>query len=407
MHQRRSLIQILLKNANDFGVFFFVLLNMLMKFSFKLYPPIKKVNKKICSMNRQANISLGRERIMIGKLGVIMKKVVLVEVALVIFILVLPATLVVVFKKTESEAQHSAESVTKPIEIDNENDITVTVFRSKEERIEEVPLEKYVAGVVASEMPAEFEKEALKAQALAARTYIVKQLLNATDIELPQGAVVTDTMMHQAFHNEKELMEKWGKDYHWKMERIQEAVMETSGLIITYEGEPIDASFFSTSNGYTENSEDYWTNSIPYLRSVASPWDKNSPRYFQEKQMSVAEFEQKLGIKLGDSPAIGTILERTSTNRVKKVNINGKMFTGRQIRELLELDSTDFTWKREGDQIIIQTKGWGHGVGMSQYGADGMAKEGKNYEQIVKYYYQGVEIVSLKPFLTKGIAKSN
>lgn len=163
--------------------------------------------------------------------------------------------------------------------------------------------------------------------------------------------------------------------------------------------------FFSTSNGYTENSEAYWGNAFPYLKSVASPWDKDSPKFYNQTAMSVSEFEQKLGVTLPKDGSVGNLLGRTPGKRVEAVQINGKKLTGREVRERLGLKSTDFTWMRKGNEIIITTKGYGHGVGMSQYGANFMAKTGKTYDEIIKYYYRGVSISSATAFLNKLTAK--
>ncbi|NSL52062.1 stage II sporulation protein D [Calidifontibacillus erzurumensis] len=281
--------------------------------------------------------------------------------------------------------------------------IEVAVYRTKTKKIAKIPLEEYVKGVVASEMPAEFEIEALKAQALTARTYIVKQLLEGEPVGAPKGAVVTDTVIHQVYKSPEELKAAWGAaNYDWKMARINEAVEATRGQIITYNNEPITASFFSTSNGYTENSEDYWKNSFPYLRSVESPWDQASPKFINKVTIPIAEFEKKLGVKV-TSDKIGEIVARTAGNRVAKVKINDKTFDGREIREKLNLYSSDFTWKKQGDYVVITTKGYGHGVGMSQYGANGMAAEGKTVKEIIAHYYQGTEISSIEPFLNDVI----
>lgn len=282
----------------------------------------------------------------------------------------------------------------------------VAVFRTATNSVEKLQLEEYVEGVVASEMPAEFEEEALKAQALTARTYIVNHLLNSKNDQVPQNADVSDTVNHQVYKNKQELKMLWGNDYGWKMKKIKEAVEATKGEILTYNGKPINASFFSTSNGYTENAEEYWSNSVPYLKSVKSPWDADSPKFKGRKVIDVHEFQQKLNIHLETSNDVGTITKRTSGKKVAEVSIAGKTFTGREIREKLGLQSTDFTWERKGDNIIISTKGYGHGVGMSQYGANGMAKEGKNYEDIVLHYYQGISISSANHYFDKIMASS-
>jgi stage II sporulation protein D len=326
-----------------------------------------------------------------------------------VVVLLIPTVLVIPFNDGEvgklAEELRKQEKVPNAKATENGPAVEVAVYRSKEKRIERIPLEQYVIGVVAAEMPAEFEMEALKAQALTARTYIVKQLLNDQPISLPKGANVTDTIMHQVYYSNDELKRLWGSDYEWKIKKITEAVQATRGQILTYDNKPIEASFFSTSNGFTENSEAYWQNEFPYLKSVASPWDEKSPKFYHQKVMSVDEFEQKLGVKLPQDGSVGVILSRTPGKRVDVVEINGKKLKGREVREKLDLTSTDFTWVRKGDQIVITTKGYGHGVGMSQYGANFMAKEGKTYDQIVKYYYRGVKISSATAFLNKLTVK--
>lgn len=340
------------------------------------------------------------------------KPFVVLTVALITITLLIPAVLVLPFsekvsgKLGENVKAPEKEAVTVDSSQLDDSAVEVAVYRMSNKEIEKVGLERYVVGVVAAEMPAEFELEALKAQALAARTYIVKQLMSDGPLGVPDGADVTDTVTHQVYKNEADMRKDWKADYDAKLQKIQEAVLATKGQILTYEGAPISTTFFSTSNGYTENSEDYWSNSFPYLRSVESPWDANeSPKFSSQVVMTIAEFEQKLGVKVGAGKNIGEIVERTEGHRVAKVNINGKILTGKDIREKLALKSSDFSWVVKGNQIVINTKGYGHGVGMSQYGANGMAKEGKNYEQIVKHYYQGVDITPADAHLTTITAK--
>jgi stage II sporulation protein D len=326
--------------------------------------------------------------------------------------LLIPALLVLPFSEGRVNGklgENLQASGSKAVPVDSsqlESSVEVAVYRMSQKQIDEIPLERYVVGVVASEMPADFELEALKAQALTARTYIVRQLTNSNPLGVPEGANVTDTETHQVYKSEEDLKKIWKpNEYEWKLHKIKEAVIATKGQILTYDGTPIDSTFFSTSNGFTENSEDYWSNTYPYLRSVESPWDvKESPKFNNQVIMTVSEFEGKLGVKVSGNK-IGEITERTEGNRVAKVNINGKTLSGKEIREKLELKSSDFSWVRKGSQIVISTKGNGHGVGMSQYGANGMAKEGKTYDQIVKHYYQGVTISPADKHLTTITAK--
>jgi len=312
--------------------------------------------------------------------------------ALPLLVVVVPAALVVFFSPEEPEVH--VETATQEM-IPPEKQIPVKVYRSEKRVIETIPLEQYIEGVVSAEMPAEFELEALKAQAMAARTYIVRRLQANKFDDVPKGAHVVDTVKHQAYLDPEQRKKRWGEQFAWKNARIRQAVRETTGIVLTYNGEPIDATFFSTSNGFTENAGDYWEQSIPYLKSVASPWDIHSPRYEETTRISVAEMEQKLGIQIDQSAANGAwyeIVERTPGNRVGKIRIGGKEFTGREFRERLGLNSSAFSLDLRGGQVEIKTRGYGHGVGMSQWGANGMAKTGKSAEQIVKYFYQGVSL---------------
>ncbi|QOR66487.1 stage II sporulation protein D [Cytobacillus suaedae] len=336
-----------------------------------------------------------------------LKPIVALVSVLFVVILMIPTLLVVPFgDKVSGQLGEELQSVKQEkVSLPTGPTFEVAVHRSKLNTIEKVQLEDYVVGVVASEMNASFEPEALKAQALAARTYIVKHLLNPEKLGIPEEADVGDTVLHQVYKSKEELKKQWGKDYDLYLQKVQDAVAQTQGKILTYDNQPIEPSFFSTSNGYTENSEAYWQNAFPYLKSVESPWDKESPRFYDQKTISVKDFEKALGVKLGNDSTIGKVISRTPGKRVGEVEISNKKFTGRQIRELLELRSSDFEWKRNGNNIVISTKGYGHGVGMSQYGANGMAAEGKTHEQIISHYYQGVQITSADSYITKFTAK--
>ncbi|MEK5444832.1 stage II sporulation protein D [Fredinandcohnia sp. FSL W7-1320] len=334
------------------------------------------------------------------------KPIIVLVSVLFVLILLIPSMLVIPFSdKDAGKLAEERQSNPEPPQIASGPTVEVAVHRVSAQKIENVPLEEYVVGVLAMEMPAEFELEALKAQALAARTYVVRQMLSDQKLKVPNGADVSDTVSHQVYKNNEELKVQWKGDYDWKIEKIRQAVNETQGQIITFNGEPIDAVFYSTSNGYTEDSENVWKNEVPYLKSVESPWDVNTEKFHSQVNMPVSEFESKLGIKLGNGNDIGKITSRTKSNRVASVEVGGKTFTGVQVRDALGLRSSDFSWERKGSHIVIQTKGYGHGVGMSQYGADGMAKEGKSYKDIVTHYYQGVEISSTENFLNKLTVK--
>ncbi|MGN7762090.1 stage II sporulation protein D [Paenibacillus sp. 22594] len=299
----------------------------------------------------------------------------------------------------------------------------VAVYLSRSGQIETLPLEDYVSGVVAAEMPADFELEALKAQAVAARTFIVRRLRAGDSSGVPvPGADVTDTVSHQAYVSRAALEREWtlgGKSAG--LAKIRRAVLETRGVVMTYQGQPITASFFASSGGYTENSEDYWKAAIPYLRSVASPWDQEiTPNLAVTYTFTTSELIQKLGIADRVIPVSGhlasslarpvsssslslpvEVLSLTTGHRVKKISIAGTVFTGREVREKLGLRSSQFTWKRQGGKVVITTYGNGHGVGMSQWGANGMAKEGSTATQILKHYYSGVSFNQVSTLLKK------
>jgi stage II sporulation protein D len=276
----------------------------------------------------------------------------------------------------------------------------VPVYMTKKKTVESLPLEQYVRGVLAAEMPIEFELEALKAQAMAARTYILRRLIEQDFSNVPvTGAWVTDTITHQAFVSDAELKERWGANlYKENSDKLDRAVHETEGMIITYGHKPIQANFFSTSNGYTENSEDYWNEYIPYLRSVPSPWDmKLSPRYKETVTLTAKELQNKLGTNsiVPVSTRAGSamqIIEISQGHRIKKMTIAGKTFTGREVRERLGLNSSQFQWSWKGSKLEITTFGFGHGVGMSQWGANGMALEGRKAEEIITYFYTGTDL---------------
>ncbi len=275
----------------------------------------------------------------------------------------------------------------------------VSVYLHKQKIIETIPLETYVKGVLVAEMPMEFELEALKAQAIAARTYIV-QKLNEKELRGPQNdeKIITDTTAHQAYINQNELKERWENVHLQKYQGIiEKAIYETEDQILLFDKKPIHAVYFSTSNGYTENSEEYWIKAYPYLRSVKSHWDQHSsPRYKSMYKFMEEDLIHKLGlshIHHDTNHELGIqVIERSRGNRITKIKIGGKIFSGREIRDHLGLASTHFDWEWSKNELKVTTYGFGHGVGMSQYGANAMAKEGKTALEILSYYYSGITI---------------
>lgn len=324
-------------------------------------------------------------------------------------IIAIPSALVTIWSNSSTESASAEDSHlnSKSYKVGLP---TVSVYLTKEQRIVELSLEEYVKGVVAAEMPANFHIEALKAQALCARTYIMERIMKKDfkDMsrwgEAAKKAVVTDGIVHQVYLANDDLHEKWGSLYTQKMNRIQSAVNGTQGQIITYQGNPIYAAFFSTSNGRTENSEDYFNERYPYLRSVSSYWDKKSPQYMKEKVLPIPqvirEVERKTGTNIATVTSTGTpllkILKRTQGNRVERIRIGDRTFSGRTIRIALNLPSSDFTIRTTKNTIRFISRGYGHGVGMSQWGANLMAESGKSANEIISHYYQGVELEPVK-----------
>ena len=235
-------------------------------------------------------------------------------------------------------------------------------------------------------MPITFETEALKAQAVAARSYVLKKI----EQNYKNDYDVVDTVLNQVYLDDESLKNKWKDKYEERIQKIKKVVLDTKGEYLTYNGKVIEAFFFSTSSGLTENCEEVFVEALPYLRSVDSHYDEISPVYETEKVINYAEFCNKLGIE--NVPLNINITKTTSTGRIKNITINGVNFTGNQVTQKLGLRSNYFEIKQDNDNIIVTTKGYGHGVGMSQYGANGMAKEGYTYKDILNHYYTNVEI---------------
>lgn len=312
-----------------------------------------------------------------------------IVIAISMTLIVLLPTFVVQVAKGDSTTETKYNDETSFSNDETTSVIEVSVERNDSKVVETVPLETYVASVVASEMPADFELDALKAQAVAARTYIVNHILHENE------ETISDTVDHQVYRNKEELQSLWGADFHWKWEKINRAVKETESEIITYDKQPITPTFFSMSNGYTEDAKYYWGNELPYLKSVESKWEEQLPNFKTQEVFTIHELEERLQVQLPDNNSVPTKIKRTPSNRVGEVQIGNNTFTGREIREKLNLRSTDFSITQRDNHFIFTTKGYGHGVGMSQYGANGMAKEGKTYKEIITYYYKDVSISRL------------
>lgn len=266
----------------------------------------------------------------------------------------------------------------------------IKVYINNQQKTVEIPIDEYLIGVVAAEMPAKFEKEALKAQAVAARTYTLKRLLSPNKHE--QADICTDFNHCQAWESISELKKKWGPiNYYRYIKKIKEAVLETKDEVIEFNGTLIDPVYHSSCGGVsTENSEEVWGSYQPYLHSVRCTWDENN------KKEVVSFNYQELGNRLfgRDNFTIkGIKTEPTSSGRIRNLTLNNDKISAIELRKRLGLKSTIFTYRLDGQKIYFTTVGNGHGVGMCQYGANGMAKKGIKYKEILKYYYHGVVIV--------------
>jgi len=264
------------------------------------------------------------------------------------------------------------------------SEILVTLHRSNG-LIEQIALEDYVIGVVASEMPALFHLEALKAQSLAARTYVLKRIA--------ENKIITDTNMHQIYKDETQLKSMWGSNYNVYFNKIKNAVDSTKGEYISYNYYYIDALYHSTSNGKTEDPIYVWGGSFPYLKSVNSHWDLNASTYTRTVSRTFEEATKLLGFEFNGNTNI-QVVSTTVSDRIDRINIGEHTYSGVDIRTLFGLRSSDFDIEITNDKISFTTRGFGHGVGMSQYGANGMANEGYNYRQILNHYYPNTRILN-------------
>lgn len=302
-----------------------------------------------------------------------MKKIII----LLLMLIGIPYLITICFIKKDNEIKFYFSSNT-----------TVRIKRNATGKIDNVLLEDYIVGVLAGEMPVSFEMEALKAQAVAARTYVMKRLVNNKNSDYD----IIDTTLNQVYLDNDELKKKWGNNYVNYINKLKTAVLETSGEYITYKDNIIDALFFSTSVGATENSEEVFVSALPYLRSVDSSWDAEvSPVFSENNTFNLKDFYNKLNLTYSNNLSID-VLQTTSTGRIKKIKINGTTFNGTAVAGKLGIRSDYFNISRDNDTVLVTTKGYGHGVGMSQYGAEAMAKKGYTYDKILKHYYKDVDI---------------
>ena len=296
-------------------------------------------------------------------------------------------------KETRNDLPRAEEKnaiVEQIIKAEVDNNTYVNVYRSNGSVIK-LELEEYLIGCVGAEMPAAFNIEALKSQAIIARTYALKSIKT--------GKRLTDTESTQSYKSDDELRNTWGSSFDTYYNKIKNAVESTKGMYLSHNGDYIEAVYHSTSNGITESSSNIWGNYYPYLVNVSSEYDSDSPTYIQDKFISYEELSSKLNMEITIDTEFN-ILSRTSGDRVEYINIGEITLRGIDFRNKLGLRSNDFDISKSDTGITFTTRGYGHGVGMSQYGANGMAKRGYSYIDILSHYYPGT---TLKIYILKKI----
>lgn len=261
--------------------------------------------------------------------------------------------------------------------IGNANLSTVACYKTTLDKKRVESLEKYLVGVVAAEMPAAYGEEALKAQAVAARTYALREIEANPNIDY--------TAIGQAYISNNTMEQRWGSNYKELYNKVEKAVSSTEGIVALYGGKPILAAFCASSGGKTEDSGNVWNVSLPYLKSVDSHWDSE----MDSNVFSEADLVSALG-------GVPEISQRTQAGYVKTVRAGNNILSGIEVRKRLNLKSACFDIVHKDGKFYINTRGYGHGVGMSQTGAGQMAAEGASFEEIISHYYDGCEIGRIK-----------
>ena len=278
-----------------------------------------------------------------------------------------------------------------------DRDVTLTIQDG--DTTEQMTLERYLTGVVRGEMPASFEMEALRAQAAAERSYVYYQLAAGRKDAHPDADFCTDHTCCSAYLSETAAREKWGGDFAPWNTRVEQAVSDTDGQVVLYNGRPILAVFHSSSAGRTAAAGDVWSGDLPYLVSVDSPeGEETVPNYYSTVTFTAAEAKEKLltahpELKLSGTPDrwFGAAAENGS-GRVETVSVGGTDIEGTELRRIFGLRSACFTVAADSESVTFRVTGYGHGVGMSQYGANQLAREGKTWQEILEWYYTGATV---------------
>lgn len=284
-------------------------------------------------------------------------------------------------------------------------DDKVKLYNEKKDKIEEIDLEEYITGVVASEMQANFNEEALKAQAVAARTFYMNKRNEPCSKASKKGAEICNSTHCQVYVDKDERLKKWNsKDAENNWNKIKKAVEDTKGEVLTYKGELLKyPQFFAVSSGNTEDAADVFSFDVPYLKSTESKGDEIAPKYKSQVKLSVDQFVSKFNNSYRGSSLTNKnissnieVLNYTKAGSVKEIKIGGIKITGKDFRFLFNLNSANFKINISNNNVIINCIGYGHGVGMSQWGANSMASNGAKYDEILKHYYTDVDIEKIE-----------
>ena len=326
-----------------------------------------------------------------------------------IFVLLLSFSLVTVsvvgsliFYDDNPSSSVVKKKITKEITYEkiNKDSPIINVYNVDKNKIEKIDIEKYLYGVLSSEMPSTFDEEALKAQAIAARTYVIYKMENNITSGHKNSAVCTNSAHCQAYTSYEDLKKIKGEDWiKSDYVKVKKAVDDTKGQIVTYEKKAILPLYFSTSSGKTENSKDVFSTQYPYLVSVDSPYEQNSPKYSTTYSIKKSKFIKcikniypQINISLDKLDKEVNIVDRTDGGCVKIIEVGNIKISGTDMRKILNLNSANFTINYDNDEMNFTVKGYGHGVGMSQWGAEGMAKKGYKYYDILFHYFKGTDI---------------
>lgn len=318
-----------------------------------------------------------------------------------ILTVIIPCCFCLIAKNSNPASEKTDQDTDNPIAQSNITSIDfVNSYITETGKVEKIDFEEYICGVVAAEMPAAFESEALKSQAVAARSYILSKIQSGSSHE--NGADVCNNPNHcKAYSSKEALLEKWGEDYDKYYGKIEKCVSATKDCVMIYDGKIINAVFHSTSSGQTENAADIWGKDLPYLVSVSSFGDELSPKFASSKTLSLDEFKLSLknaypNLEWQDGQLLIGDIQRSNAGSILSIAIGNITLSGSEFRNLFSLYSSNIQFDITDTHITMNVSGNGHGVGMSQYGANYLASQGKSFIEILKSYYTGVEVVRLK-----------